>query len=98
MKRSKSGHIEVWPIIRHTITTSPQNTWAAVPSLKAWLSDPETNLGDIDQDALKAYLVGFDDPDHPELTPAGQSEGEGRRVPIAELAEEIARFKRLRGL
>ena len=32
-----SGHIEAWPIIRHTITTSPQNTHAAVPPLKALL-------------------------------------------------------------
>ena len=97
-KRTK-GHIDVWPIIRHTITTSPQNRYAVVPSLKAWLADPETNLADIDPDALKAYMVGFEgNPDDSEVTPAGRTDDEGRRVSIDALAAEVARYKRLRGL
>lgn len=31
------GHILTWPLVRHTITTSPQNTHAVVPPLKALL-------------------------------------------------------------
>jgi hypothetical protein len=40
------GRIAVWPLIRHTITTSPQNTHAVVPPLKALLD------GDNPYDAL----------------------------------------------
>ncbi len=50
------GHIPVWPVIKHTITTSPQNTYAIVPALKAAL----TSLDEIPADALKALLVGLD--------------------------------------
>jgi hypothetical protein len=79
VKRGKGGHIDVWPVIRHTITTSPQNRLAVVPSLKGMLTDD--NLANIDPEALKAYMVGFDgNPDHPEGTPAGRPEGEVRRV------------------
>lgn len=78
VRRGKGGHIDVWPVIRHTITTSPQNRLAVVPSLKGMLTDD--NLANIDPDALKAYMVGFEgNPDHPEETPAGQSKGAGRR-------------------
>ena len=82
IKRGEGGHIDVWPLIRHTITTSPQNRLAVVPSLKAWLSDADTNLADIDPDALKAYLVGInDDPDHSGSTPrSGRDSDEGRRL------------------
>lgn len=37
-RKASDGHIDVWPLIRHTITTSPQNTFAVVPPLKALLS------------------------------------------------------------
>ena len=60
-QKADDGHIEVWPLIRHTITTSPQNTHAVVPSLKAMLTDPDIPLGDVGLDALKAALVGLDD-------------------------------------
>jgi hypothetical protein len=55
--RKTDGHIDVWPIIRHTITTSPQNTWAVVPSLKAVLTD---HADEISPDALKAAVLGLD--------------------------------------
>ena len=57
VRRSKGGHIDTWPIIRHTITTSPQNTHAVVPPLKAVLGD----AGDYDAltvAALAAAAVG----------------------------------------
>jgi hypothetical protein len=54
----ETGHIEVWPLIRHTITTSPQNRLAVVPPLKALLRDP--SIDEIPAEALKALLVGLD--------------------------------------
>lgn len=58
--RKTDGHIEVWPIIRHTITTSPQNTWAVVPSLKAVLT-ADLPLDEIGFVALKAAMLGLAD-------------------------------------
>lgn len=55
------GHIDVWPIIRHTITTSPQNTWAVVPSLKAVLAADNLPLDEIGFGALKAAMLGLAD-------------------------------------
>ncbi len=60
-QKAKDGHIEVWPLIRHTITTSPQNINAAVPSLKAMLTDPDIPLDDVGLAALKAAMTGLDD-------------------------------------
>lgn len=60
-QKASDGHIEVWPLIRHTITTSPQNTHAVVPSLKAMLTDPDIPLDDVGLAALKAALVGLDE-------------------------------------
>lgn len=57
-KKAIGGHIDTWPLIRHTITTSPQNTYAVVPSLKAVLTYP--TLDEMPADALKALLVGLD--------------------------------------
>lgn len=50
------GHLPVWPVIRHTISTSPQNTYAVVPALKAALG----SLDDLPAEAIKALLVGLD--------------------------------------
>ena len=51
-------HIDVWPIRRHTITTSPQNNLAVMPSLKAILTVP--SIDELPAEALKALLVGLD--------------------------------------
>lgn len=51
------GHIEVWPLIRHTITTTPQNTHAVVPALKALLDDAPS-IEALTVDALVAAVVG----------------------------------------
>ena len=52
------GRIDVWPIRYHTITTSPQNTAALVPALKAALASDE--LDEIPADAVKAFLTGLE--------------------------------------
>ena len=57
-KASSLGHIDTWPLIRHTITTSPQNTYAVVPPIKALLAAP--SIDEIPAEALKALLVGLD--------------------------------------
>ena len=51
-----TGEITYWPLIRHTITTSPQNIYAVVPPIKAVLDHP--NLDEQPADALRALLVG----------------------------------------
>ncbi len=58
-QKAQDGHIEVWPLIRHTITTSPQNTHAVVPSLKAVLT-ADLPFDEVGLAALKAALVGLD--------------------------------------
>ena len=54
-RKAKDGHIEVWPLIRHTITTSPQNTYAVVPPLKALLTTDYRDALSID--ALEAAML-----------------------------------------
>lgn len=58
-RTGKAGHIDVWPWIRQTVSTAPQNTYAVMPSLKAVLA------ADLPSDALtvaayKAAMVGLD--------------------------------------
>ena len=59
IRKAASGHIEVWPLYRHAISTSPQNTFAVVPSLKAVLTS-NLSFDGIGLAALKAALVGWD--------------------------------------
>ena len=56
--RGEAGALDVWPIRYNTISTSPQNTYAVMPSLKAALTDP--NFDEIPADAVKAFLTGLD--------------------------------------
>ena len=60
-KARDDGHIDEWPLIRHKITTSPQNTFAVVPPLKAILTMDDINLEAIGFAAVKAALVGLGD-------------------------------------
>jgi hypothetical protein len=55
---AKSGHIDVWPVYRHTITTAPINRGATVPPLKAMLD--ALSSSDLSGEAMKAVLVGLD--------------------------------------
>ena len=56
VRRGKAGHIDVWPIQYHTISTSPQNTYAVVPPIKAVLDAP----GEVSVGALRAFAAGLD--------------------------------------
>lgn len=58
VRKAETGHIDVWPLYRDTITTSPQNTYAVIPPLKALLTD--FPLEEVGFAALKAALVGLD--------------------------------------
>jgi hypothetical protein len=58
--KSSNGHIDVWPIQWHTITTNPRNHLAAVPPLKAVLT-ADLPFDEVGLAALKAALVGLDD-------------------------------------
>lgn len=58
--KAADGHIDVWPLIRHTITTSPQNTHAVVPPLKAILT-AEMDLDGAGINAVQAAMLGLDD-------------------------------------
>ncbi len=69
-KASDGTHIDVWPLIRHTITTSPQNTHAAVPSLKALL-EGDIPSGSVSIAALHAALLGLGA--SPWVDPSGQT-------------------------
>ena len=78
-RKAKDGHIEVWPLIRHTITTSPQNTYAVVPPLKAILTTDYR--GALSIDALEAAML---EPDNPStfrtLSQTGERGGTGGSV------------------
>ncbi len=56
--RGDAGAIDVWPIRFNTISTSPQNTYAVMPALKAAIDSP--SFDEIPADAVKAFLTGLD--------------------------------------
>lgn len=60
-KARPDGHIDEWPLIRHTITTSPQNTRAVVPALKAILTADDIDIDAISKAALWVALHGIGD-------------------------------------
>jgi hypothetical protein len=68
-----TGEITYWPLIRHTITTSPQNILAVVPPVKAVLGHPD--LAEQPADALRALLAGLSD----DLAPSQSSTLRGER-------------------
>jgi hypothetical protein len=74
-KKAATGHIDVWPLIRQTVSTSPQNTFALLPALKAVLSGPEA--ADLSVGGLQALLLGIDvsDPDLRDLLAQGNPAG-----------------------
>lgn len=81
-QKADDGHIEVWPIIRHTASTSPRNTHAVIPSLKAVLAD--LNPDAMTRGAMKALLEGYASTD--ELPPSSPSAA----VPAPALAGDEA--------
>jgi hypothetical protein len=72
--KARDGHIDVWPVVYHTITTSPQNTRAVVPPLKAMLGAP--SLEEIGWAAVKAALLGLSDT-ITDLRPTWRASGAG---------------------
>ena len=60
-KKATGSHIDEWPIYRHTLSTSPQNTYAVVPTLKAILTADGFHIDEIGWPATKAALLGFGD-------------------------------------
>jgi hypothetical protein len=58
VRKASDGHIEVWPLIRHTITTSPQNVYAVVPPLKALLELPYDADASVSADAVRTAMLG----------------------------------------
>ena len=74
-RKAADGHIEVWPLIRHTITTSPQNTYAVVPPLKAVL-DTDTKDA-LSVSALEAAMLESDGSNPFRTLPAGAGERGG---------------------
>jgi len=61
VKVEEDGRIAVWPLVRHTITTSPQNTHAVVPPLKALL-EGENPYDALTVAAFQAAMVGAGGP------------------------------------
>lgn len=63
-KAGVDGHIDEFPMYRWTASTSPQNTWAVIPPLKAVLGS-DLPFDEVGLAALRAAIVGLDalDPD-----------------------------------
>ncbi len=105
VKKAADGHIETWPLIRHTITTSPQNTLAVVPALKALLTADE--IDGIGWPAIKAALAGLDADELRLRTslsdgglgfhPTGDSDGKAGRVLAKRNEERVAKVVELMG-
>lgn len=72
VRKAGDGHIEVWPVIRHTITTSPQNTLAIVPALKALLTSGLPSEA-TSKSALEAAVLGMDDGPSRSTAPEGSA-------------------------
>jgi hypothetical protein len=83
-KKADNGHIDAWPLIRHTASTSPRNHNAVIPPLKALLTD--ITFDDLSGGAMKALLEGYADqielllgsPDAAVTTPATVGEGSAK--------------------
>lgn len=72
VRKARDGHIEVWPVIRHTITTSPQNTLAVVPALKALLTSGLPSEATT-KAAIEAAVLGMDDGSSRSTAPEGSA-------------------------
>lgn len=96
VRKDEDGHIALWPLYRHTITTSPQNTYAVVPPLKAVLA-ADLNFEDVGLAALRAALVGIEDlsADLHATSHGGERAAKSRRL-LEVLAEADQLLPRLR--
>ena len=81
VRKAETGHIEVWPLIRHTISTTPQNTHAVVPPIKALL---DMDLDALPLGALKSLLLGMDlGADEASSGTAGLTDAQARALGVA---------------
>jgi hypothetical protein len=102
IRKGKNGALDVWPIKFNTITTSPQNTLAVMPSLKAMLADPSfrdfsgTALAAAlaESDDLDSYLAGTSATGQPPAK-AGRVLSSKTRAQLYELARQLSEFVRL---
>lgn len=81
VRKASDGHLDVWPVYRHTITTSPQNTLAVVPALKALLTSGLPSDA-TSKASLEVALLGMDG------TPSRSTAPEGSDTIDAGLAPE----------
>lgn len=89
IKRGKAGHIDVWPYMVQTLSTSPQNTHSVLRSAKAVLE--EFDLADItvNDHALGEMLTALDD-----LRNLSGDPAKGRLDPAPDLADRAAKAGR----
>lgn len=76
VRKASDGRIEVWPLIRHTITTSPQNTHAVVPAIKGLLAIAGVSYDAVSASALKAALLADESTLSTLPSEAGERSGE----------------------
>lgn len=95
IRKGKAGHIEAWPIVRHTITTSPQNTHAVVPALKALMATSDIPYDALTVAALQAATPepGEGRPDTLRTLSEGTGERAGERPMRALVADLIQAFR-----
>lgn len=90
-KASADGHLDEFPMFRWTASTSPQNTWAVIPPLKAILGS-DLPFDEVGLAALRAAVVGLDalDPDPSESLSdtAARSEVAGKAGRVLSAANE----------
>lgn len=80
--KAATGHIDVWPYVRQTLSTSPQNTYSVIRPMKAAIGAPiHEAMRDLGADLRQTYqLAGGDD------------EAKARRV-LGELQDRIRRLE-----
>jgi hypothetical protein len=91
-----TGHIDVWPYVRQTLSTSPQNTHSILVPLKAALDDMLTG-GHYPSDAFWQELLDSLQDLQPDLVRAKAGRSDGRA--LAEMLDAAdAQVMRLRAL
>jgi hypothetical protein len=87
------GHIALWPLYRHTLSTSPQNIYAVVPPLKAVLT-ADLPFDDVGAAALRAALSSLDDlgPDLRATLGCGPGKRAAKARQVDALVEEATRL------
>lgn len=81
---AQDGHIDTWPLVRHTITTSPQNTHAVVPPIKGLLGG-DTPYEALTIAALQAAMAAEERTDRSPAPPV-QTGSLGKAVTDRDLA------------